>query len=258
MKRILYAASLLPILSGVCLADFEAGRDAYIRGDYGTAYREFLPLAAQGDVKSRIGLGLLHAHGHGMPRDVVQAHKWFDLAATQTPDIHPAIRILARTNRDFLAKRMSTAQLAESKIQSALIASEKFSADSRPENGRTGDRIDRISEESHSYPTHVYGFRRDARARARGGLAFSTPKPTEIQIAAIRDSRNGKAMTEWTRLSRRHRVLSELEPTVTRVDLGNKGVFHRLRAGPFKTPAAAQFVCARLRAENQACFVVTK
>ncbi|MCG8544237.1 MAG: SPOR domain-containing protein [Alphaproteobacteria bacterium] len=246
----------MPFLGSVCLADFEAGRDAYIGGDYRAAYQAFLPLAAQGDAKSRIGLGLLHAHGHGVSRDVVQAHKWFDLAATQTTGSHPIIRILARSNRDYLAKRMSTAQIAESKIRAALIGGEQDRREVQSDGA--ADSLERISEEAHNYSTRVYGVRPDVHTNARGELAFPTAKPVKIQLAAIRGSRNGKAMTEWNRLSRRHRVLSTLEPSVTRVDLGNKGVFQRLRAGPFDTPAAARYACARLRAEQQACFVVTK
>ena len=59
MKRLWIAFVLLPCLAGPSLAEFEAGRDAYIRGDFTLAYQEFLSPANEGDSKSRIGLGLL-------------------------------------------------------------------------------------------------------------------------------------------------------------------------------------------------------
>jgi cell division septation protein DedD len=50
--------------------------------------------------------------------------------------------------------------------------------------------------------------------------------------------------------------LNGLKPTVSEVDLGPKGVFRRLRAGPFENRAAAHNTCQALQAVNQKCFVV--
>jgi cell division septation protein DedD len=50
--------------------------------------------------------------------------------------------------------------------------------------------------------------------------------------------------------------LNGLKPTVSEVDLGSKGVFRRLRAGPFESRAAAHSTCQALQAANQKCFVV--
>lgn len=275
MKRILIAIGLLTGLTGECLADFDAGRDAYIRGDFASAYQAFLPPAMRGDAKSRIGLGLLHAHGHGVRRDIVKAHKWFDLAATQPGVNHPVIRILARTNRDYLAKQLSTAQIAESKIQAALIANTFVATTKSTEIGGIASDDERYSLETQVYRAQGYGVQHEAHINGksvdiemnglvkpaqlrRTELGFSPAKPVRIQLAAIRDGRNTKAMTEWKRLSRRHSVLTALRPTVSRIDLGTKGVFQRLRAGPFDTQADARHVCSRLRAADQDCFVVLK
>lgn len=275
MKRILIAIGLVTGISSESLADFDAGRDAYIRGDFAAAYQEFLPPATRGDAKSRIGLGLLHAHGHGVRRDFVKAHKWFDLAATQPGQNHPVIRILARTNRDYLAKQMSTAQIAESKIRAALIANAFTATTENGEFGGIAPNDERYSLETQLYGAQVYSVQHEAHAGGKSmdietnGLVkpaqlhrieqgLSPAKPVRIQLAAIRDGRNAKAMTEWKRLSRRHSVLTALRPVVSRIDLGTKGVFQRLRAGPFDTQADARHVCSRLRAADQDCFVVLK
>ena len=41
-------------------ADYEAGVDAYKRGDYATALREFQPLAEQGDADAQYYLGVMY------------------------------------------------------------------------------------------------------------------------------------------------------------------------------------------------------
>ena len=76
------------VLSIVCLAvpawaDFQAGEDAYHRGDYATAVREWSPLAKLGVAASQFHLGQLYANGQGVPQDYVQARQWYEKAARQ-------------------------------------------------------------------------------------------------------------------------------------------------------------------------------
>ena len=67
----------------VGLADIDAGVEAYKRGEYATAMREWRPLAEAGDVDSRYGLGLMYHKGEGVPQDSAEAVKWFRQAAEQ-------------------------------------------------------------------------------------------------------------------------------------------------------------------------------
>ena len=76
------------VLSIVCLAvpawaDFQAGKDAYDRGDYATALNEWRPLAEQGDPSAQFRLGLLYENGEGVPRDFAKARLWYEKAAVQ-------------------------------------------------------------------------------------------------------------------------------------------------------------------------------
>ena len=82
MRRIVSAILLLAASSSVA-ADFAAGWEAYIRGDYATALREFRPLAEQGDAEAQFNLGVMYADGEGVPEDDVQAAFWFRKAAEQ-------------------------------------------------------------------------------------------------------------------------------------------------------------------------------
>lgn len=64
-------------------ADFKTGLDAYNRGDFATALREWQPIAAQGDPHGQYNLGLLYARGQGVSQDYAQAAEWYRKAAEQ-------------------------------------------------------------------------------------------------------------------------------------------------------------------------------
>ena len=133
------------VLSVVFLAtptwsDYKAGEDAYNRGDFATALREFRPLAEQGDASAQVNLGTLYVNGEGVSKDYQQALHWFRLAAnkgnamaltklglmSERGNGMPQDVILAHTwyilgaangdklgaeLRDALAKRMTSAQI---------------------------------------------------------------------------------------------------------------------------------------------------
>ena len=76
-----------------------------------------------------------------------------------------------------------------------------------------------------------------------------------IQIAAVREPE--RAEVEWERLQKQHpESLRGLKLFVARADLGDKGVFWRLRAGPFADEAAAKNRCAELASRRVGCLVV--
>ncbi len=138
----LLLAVVVVLLAAPAWADFEAGKEAYFRGDYATALKEFRVLAeqgyagaqnnlglmyaegqgvppddkeaarwfrlaaAQGDAKAQYNLGVMYAEGQGVPQDVVQAHLWMHLAAAQGDED-------ALKARDLLAELMTRAQLAD-------------------------------------------------------------------------------------------------------------------------------------------------
>ena len=82
MRRIVSALLLLAASSSVA-ADFAAGVEAYGRGDYAAALREFRPLAEQGDAAAQVNLGIMYDNGDGVPEDDRQAVFWYRKAAEQ-------------------------------------------------------------------------------------------------------------------------------------------------------------------------------
>ncbi len=65
------------------LADFHAGVDAYQKGDFVGAAKEWRPLAEAGDAIAQFNLGLLYLDGHGVPQSSAEAANWFRRAAEQ-------------------------------------------------------------------------------------------------------------------------------------------------------------------------------
>ncbi len=64
-KRLMPAAVALLIVVTACQAwaDFQAGVEAYDRGDYATALTEFRPLAQQGHAGAQFNLGQMYRKG---------------------------------------------------------------------------------------------------------------------------------------------------------------------------------------------------
>ena len=56
--------------------------NAYLRGDYALAEREFRPLAERGNVLAQYKLGLMYNNGEGVKQDFGEAVRWFHRAAS--------------------------------------------------------------------------------------------------------------------------------------------------------------------------------
>ena len=83
MRNILLAAAVVLGLMAPAWADFDDGEAALERGDYATAFKEFLPLAEQGDAAAQVTLADMHVFGLGVPRDYARAAQWYRKAAEQ-------------------------------------------------------------------------------------------------------------------------------------------------------------------------------
>ncbi len=51
-------------------------------------------------------------------------------------------------------------------------------------------------------------------------------------------------------------MLGDLTLAVQRADLGDRGIFYRVRSGPFPNRATAQDLCAQIEAAKLDCLVV--
>ncbi len=83
--RYLFAAALTVMLAlPVAAQDFQKGFEAYQRGDYATALREWRPLAEQGAADAQYALGRMYDNGEGVPQDDAEALKWYTVGARPT------------------------------------------------------------------------------------------------------------------------------------------------------------------------------
>jgi uncharacterized protein len=62
-------------------SEMEQGWAAYARGDYAQAAQIIRPFAEEGDPEAQFKLGRMYHHGQGVPKDNVQAVKWYTLSA---------------------------------------------------------------------------------------------------------------------------------------------------------------------------------
>jgi cell division septation protein DedD len=99
-----------------------------------------------------------------------------------------------------------------------------------------------------------------APARAEPGLKTPPAVPIaggayRVQLASTKDA--ATARSEWLRMQHAHaNLLGGLSPVFTKADLGAKGVFYRIQAGPLRDRATAERLCASLHAVNVGCLIV--
>jgi hypothetical protein len=82
MRNIIAVVFIL-FASVVQSADFQKGLDAYNKGDFKIAYKEWNQLAAQGNANAQYNLGVMYANGNGVPKDYKQVVHWYHKAAGQ-------------------------------------------------------------------------------------------------------------------------------------------------------------------------------
>ncbi len=77
-----------------------------------------------------------------------------------------------------------------------------------------------------------------------------------VQLAAFRSPE--RAEIGWERILAAHEdLLGGLEHQIVRADLGEeKGIFHRLQAGPMADSTTAKALCEKLKVRDQGCLVV--
>ena len=111
MSRAAFRTALL-VLALVAVqplrADYDAGQRAWEAGRPDEAVTQWRAAADAGDGRAMLALGRLHLQGLGVLQDYVQAHKWFNLAASRG---EPA----AVQERNALAAKMTVEERAEAR-----------------------------------------------------------------------------------------------------------------------------------------------
>ncbi len=88
-------------------------------------------------------------------------------------------------------------------------------------------------------------------ATATGGGAWL------VQLAALRSEEEARAT--WSRVASAHSaLLGPASMDIQRADLGDRGVYYRVRAAGFAAKEGADDLCARLKQAGQDCIVVAR
>ncbi len=78
-----------------------------------------------------------------------------------------------------------------------------------------------------------------------------------VQVQLLSSRSADEARNAWARLKDNNGdLLGALSPTVARRDLGDRGTFYRLRAGPFADEGKARALCDSLAGRGVSCIVV--
>ncbi|MGE0119620.1 MAG: SPOR domain-containing protein [Dongiaceae bacterium] len=298
-------------------ADFAAGNDAFARGDYDTAFREWAPLAKTGDARAQLGLGALYESGQGVPApDLAQAVAWYRAAAAQgLPAAQNNLAILYADGRGvprnpvmagelWQAAAAAGHPLAQFNLALAFergvgVARDYYDAArwyaeagnsgqadaafALSEMYRTGRGIPRHAELArlwHEAAQQLGGslkLRQDfiavlpprhavaAKPAAPAAQPTAPPTPPEaepaagplpaadpagafaVQLASLPSEAEAAAAGGGLK-ARYPDLLGAVALQVRRADLGDKGIWYRVLAGPFAARKAATDLCARLHA----------
>lgn len=76
-----------------------------------------------------------------------------------------------------------------------------------------------------------------------------------LQLLSSKSQSGVKAA--WLKIkSKNGDILKSLPQTIVKADLGDKGIYYRLRLGPVATGENAKKICSKLKQRNVGCFIV--
>jgi len=76
----------------------------------------------------------------------------------------------------------------------------------------------------------------------------------QVRLGSLRSPE--AAREEWMRLKRQNAdLLGNLRANAVAVDLGERGIYYRILAGPFADAAAAERLCAEMKRRNRGCIL---
>lgn len=278
----------LCLLTAGAAAGIREGADAYGRGDYATALKEWLPAAEQGDANALFNLGQLYRLGQGVPKDVQKAEDYYRRSAEKG-------HIGAQGNLGTLYYfAVPNAPRVDDALKWWQRAAAKGDARSQYMLGvvfYNGKDVPRD-------PVRAYGWMRLAVAAGlaeavaaekvlisnlsvselaagaalsqtllSGGAAASpqpkaapSPPPAApvgggffVQVGAVADPGQAQAMID--NLATAQPALVGLASRSEEVTTAAGQRFYRVQFGPLQSRAAAQKVCNELKAADKDCFV---
>ena len=221
MGRITIGVAVLVLALGAAQpvrADYEAGRRAWDAGSVDEALAQWRVAANTGDRRAMLALGRLHVQGLGVLQDYVEAHMWFNLAASRG-------EAAALEERDAVAAKMTPEERADA---------QKLARAWQPGSGHAGIAADVPRTEPAAAPVEAWEGRPPSSAiREAQGLLGALGYP-----AGPTDGVWGRRTGEAYRAFLRDAGLPAA-PTLTLEALRAMRAIARLEAGDAATATAA-------------------
>lgn len=293
--RFLVLAMATSLLSVPANADVKAGADAWNRGDYANAVKEWRQPAINGNADAQFNMGQAYKLGRGVPADPKLAADWYLKAAKQgnlqAEDNYGVIMFQFGDRQKAMPYLQKSASRGEPRAQ-YLVGTALFN----------GDYIGKDWPRAYALMT---------RAAASGLSAASTSLAQMDKFIPLEQRQQGLAMARQmaepgsaqpaaqspsARIAKAGGAPARIAPPVAKLPAGSAGSwrvqlgaldsealakakwtalrsrigalsklqpsyepagqFTRLRAGPISTKAGALSVCAAAKAAGQACFPV--
>jgi uncharacterized protein len=277
-KRGDYAAALKLLWPQAAQGNAEAQNNLglmYYRGqgipqDRAEAASWFRMAAEKGHARAQYNLGLTYHKGAGVPQDSVEALKWFRKAAEQgnaraqnnlavmyhrgdgvPEDSAEAVKWFRKAAAQGHARAQNNLRLVRKPGEEATPESPPVSPPVSPPESPPESPLEpppETSQQSQSQPQPQLQSQRQSKPElARRAL--------RAQLGAFKSKE--RAAAEALRLNGAHEtILGGRKIVLDRADLGARGVFYRLRAGPFNDQASAQLFCQKFTARKRGCIVV--
>ncbi|MDY0882381.1 SPOR domain-containing protein [Dongia soli] len=260
------------------------GRDVGLKPDQ--AMSLLVQAAAQGNGPAQARLGLAYAKGERVTQNDLAAYQWLSRASI-SPDLSDIERSVVTTNRTVILNRLAPTLAAGVDLNKAAAAQAPLPP--KPEPAGSIAAVPLFSETTPAPQTHAddaeslaaesnEGDRaKDERDKApvvepapsmqvSAGKTVTPTKPAalpsvpasaksyQLQIASLSDATAAEA--ERKRLVHRHaKLLGGLTVEVLAINVADKGIRHRIVAGPFDDKRSAQQRCKQFKAAGQDCLV---
>ena len=283
-NNVILGAIVAVVLAAPAFADVKTGIDAYQRGDFATAVNTWRPLADAGDADAQYNLGQSYRLGRGVPVDAQIAESWFRKAADQgherarnaygltlfqrgrraeaIPYIEesagrsfPQSQYVYATllfNGDMVEKDWVRAyalmtRAAEGDVAAAKAALVQLDLHISLEQRQRGLKLASVFANATPKAPDVVGT---PVAVAGAAVAPAGGGAWRVQLGAFGVASNASAL--WSRL---RSSIGALGPHQS--FLVPAGALTRLQAGQLPSRAAADTLCASVRAGRNVCVVVS-
>lgn len=194
-------------------------------------------------------------------RDTTRPDKVLDEAVKATDDkksAKSAKEMAAQAEKEKAAKEQADKAAADKAAKEQAAAAQAEKEKTEKEKAEKEKAAAAQAEKERLLAAQKAAEERAARAekekaeKAEKPISTSSAGSTSVQLGAYRSQE--EAADAWEKMHLKQKDLSDKQPSYIRADLGDKGIYYRLRITGLDT-ASAKSLCQSLNAKGQACII---